>query len=278
MDPRPGLSILTFILMTLPAHAGGIVTLDLRSPVGGNNYRGVGPATVEWTITAHVSAKDNMGLAGISVDFMQDLFNPAAVIIEPAEAVPPEMIGFDRPAGISNPGAGYVGTRVGSYFGAKNLVQIGGAQNTFGGPPEPPVPGIGEDWQVEPNIGQLRAGQVIASGSFAGPSAFGVYTFSIDSPVATTLDYVNEPPKWSPVSTATVEMGDSGGTFGFVLCVAADVDGDFGLTASDIALFVSLLLEWDTADAYQTCAADLDDSGQIDGADIQQFVDAYLAG
>ena len=151
MKPRITISFLAFIMLAVPAFGGGIVTLDLLSPSSGVNYRGGGPTEVEWTITAIVSPGDNMGLALVSVDLVQDLYNPIPVELTPAEAVPPEMLGFDRPAGISNPDNGYIGTQVDLWFGAKDVVQIGGAQNTFGGLPDPPV-GAMPTGQPPPNL------------------------------------------------------------------------------------------------------------------------------
>ena len=72
--------------------------------------------------------------------------------------------------------------------------------------------------------------------------------------------------------------GDSGGTIGFVLCEAADADGSSVLTPADLGAFVDLLLGTVAADPYAMCAVDLNDDDQIDGADVQLFVGAYLAG
>jgi hypothetical protein len=274
------ISALVLVAMAVPALAGGTVTLDLLSPSSGVNYRAGGPSQIDWTITATLSSGDNMGLALISVDLVQDPYNPAPVELMPADAVPLEMVGFDRPAGFSNPGNGYLGTQVDGWFGAVDLVQIGGAQNTFGGLPEPVVAGYGEDFDVDPNIGQSAGGQIIATGSFtlSCPTALGAYSFALQSTAANTLEMVNEAPKWSPVSAATVETCPSGGTLQFVLCLAADADGSGDLAVEDITTFVDLLLGTAAGDAYQLCAVDLDDDGQITGQDIQYFVDAFLAG
>ncbi len=266
------------VTIALPAFADGIVTLDLLSPSAGLNYRGGGPATIEWTIQATVSSGDNMGLALISVDLIQDPANATPVTLMPADAVPPEMVGFDRPAGISNPGTGYVGTQVLGPGGARNVIHIGGGQNTFGSLPQPPVPGFGEDFDVEPNVGQLAEGQIIAAGSFTAPTTKGAYSFSLQSAMANTMDAVNAAPDWSPVSPATVLAGDSGGAIGFVLCEAADADGSSILTPADLGAFVDLLLGTVTANPYAMCAVDLNDDGQINGADIQLVLEAYLAG
>jgi hypothetical protein len=275
MSTRITIGILLLCAATVPAFGGGTVTLDLASPSSGGYYRGDAPAEIQWSITAAVSAGDNMGLACLLVDLVQDAGNPQAAVLTPASGVPSEMVGFDRPAGISNPGNGYVGTQV-VYAGLDAIVQIGGAQNNFGGLPEPAVSGFGEDFLVDANVGQ--SGQLIASGSFVTPQTLGAYTVQLQNPIANTFDMVNEPPKWSPVSSAVVQMGSSGGAVSFVLCVAADADGDQNLTSNDITVFVDLLLGNTAADPYAMCTTDLNDDGQIDGVDIHAFVQAFLAG
>lgn len=277
MRTRISIGILLLCAATAPAFGGGTVTLDLVSPSSGVHYRGDAPAEIQWSITATVSAGDNMGLACLLVDLVQDPGNPQSAVLTPASGVPPEMVGFDRPAGISNPGNGYVGTLV-VYAGRDALVQIGGAQNNFGGLPEPAVSGFGEDFQVDANVGQAAQGQLIASGSFATPSTMGAYTVLLQNPIANTLDTVNEPPKWSPASPAAIQMGGNGGVVSFVLCIAADADGDENLTSNDITVFVDLLLGNIAADPYAMCTTDLNDDGQIDGVDIHAFVQAFLAG
>jgi hypothetical protein len=277
MKRRIAICCLTFCIAAVPAFAGGIVSLDLTSSSAGANYRGPVPADVDWTLSATVSGGDNMGLACFLVDLVQDPANPDPVILTPASTIPPEMTDFDRPNGIANP-AGYAGIQVDVGPGAKNVIQIGGAQNNFGALPNPPVPGLAEDFIVNPHIGQSPGGQVLASGSFSPPAALGVYQFSISPGEANTFDSINEPPKWSSVSAATVQMGDTGGSFSFVLCLASDADGSMDLTLNDITTLVNLLLGSTSADAYATCAVDLNDDGAINGADIPSFVDAFLAG
>ena len=53
---------------------------------------------MEWTITATVSSGDNLGLALIYVDLVQDAGNPETFDLPPAPEVPPLMEGFSRPA------------------------------------------------------------------------------------------------------------------------------------------------------------------------------------
>jgi hypothetical protein len=104
-----------------------------------------------------------------------------------------------------------------------------------------------------------------------------VYTFSIPSAVANTLEAVNPAPQWSPVSPATVVLGNP--SISFTVCRPGDIDGDFTLTVEqDVPLFVNLLLGTGSSDDYAQCAADLNGDGTIDGKDIQPFVDALLPG
>jgi hypothetical protein len=273
MKPQFPICLPVFSAAVSPALADGTVTLDLSSPSDGMAVPG--SHVIEWAITAAVSTGDNMGLALISVDLVQDADNPELFDIPQAVGVPPGMEGFDRPDGISNPGpeeSCYGGTQVG-LDGAKNLAQIGGSQNTFG----TPSGGIGLDVDVDAGVGQGPGGQEIATNSFPAPAIPGVYTFSIPSAVANTLEAVNPAPQWSPVSPATVVLGNP--SISFTVCRPGDIDGDFTLTVEqDVPLFVNLLLGTGSSDDYAQCAADLNGDGTIDGKDIQPFVDALLPG
>ena len=191
---------------------GGTLTLFLTSSVAGQT---VAPGSaVDWTISAQVSATGNSGLALLSTDLVQDAANPGLFDIPAATAIGPLMTAFDRPAGISNPGptgSAFGGTQVGTS-GAKNLVQIGGSQSTFG------MPGVecGLETSVTTGVGQNGA-VLIASGSFAAPQASGNYTFRLENAVATVLDNVSPPtpPAHWPVSAATVNL--NGGSFSFAV-------------------------------------------------------------
>ncbi|MCH8880424.1 MAG: hypothetical protein IID34_11135 [Planctomycetes bacterium] len=115
------------------------------------------------------------------------------------------MAGFNRPAGISNPGpdgygSGYGGTQIG-LFGQKNLHQIGGGQNTFG------VSGgaVGQDIVVEDDIGKGQFAEILASGDFNAPCTPGTYTFSIENGVAYLLDVYDVTDNYWEVKQATVD-------------------------------------------------------------------------
>lgn len=99
-------------------------------------------------------------------------------------------------------GSGYGGTQVGP-FGEQDLLQIGGAQNTFG------VSGgsIGQDIVVETGVGQGAGGEIIATGFFEAPCTPGAYTFSLENGVAYLLDqYFPSPENYWSVNSATVNI------------------------------------------------------------------------
>ncbi|HPD32583.1 MAG TPA: hypothetical protein PLL20_21540, partial [Phycisphaerae bacterium] len=210
------------------------VTLDLTSPNAGQVVEPGG--TVYWTVSATVSQGDNAGLAAISVDLVQDPPSGRLVDMSPATTVGTGMDGFVRPAGISNPetdvpGAGYGGTPV-----ARNLRQIGGAQNTLG---EAGDTGTGEDVIVDPGIGQSGP-QIIAQGSFTIPLVAGTYVFRIENGLANVLDVVSPPPSppaaW-PVSAANVVLNSP--SFSVIVpydLAVPDFDRDGDVDQNDFAL------------------------------------------
>jgi hypothetical protein len=188
-------------------------TFQLSSPQDGAV---VAPGqTVDCRIDVLVSAGDNQGLALASVDLVADPANPQTFALPPA-AVPAGMSAFSRPAGLCNPdptdpwGTGYGGTPVGDAAGDKALLQIGGAQNTFGvaGPCLGPNADVcmGQDVDVETGIGQAPAGVELATVSFSAPAAPGVYTLSLEGAAATVLTALNRPPAASEVSWAKVAV------------------------------------------------------------------------
>lgn len=263
--------VIVVFASTVPAFADGTVTFDLLSSSAGAT---VPPGhVVDWTITATVSTGDNVGLALVSVDLVQDAGNPKLFDIPQAVGVPVGMEGFDRPAGITNPGpegSCNGGTQVGPE-GAKNLLQIGGAQNTFGAPSD----GLGQDVDVEAGIGRVPGGQEVASDSFPAPATPGVYTFWIQPPAANNLEAVYPAPQWSPMSPATTVMDSP--SISFTVCRAGDINGDYVLTLDpDVPLFVDILLGAHPGNDYAQCAADVNGDGSVNGKDTQSFVDAML--
>ena len=263
---EPAMRLRTVILWTLamvtpaaPAFGGGVATLELSSPSSGHL---VAPGQqIEWTITVSLSAGDNLGLALIAVDLVQDPANPELFDLPSAVGLPAGMAGFDLPAGIANRASGggsaYGGTPTGTS-GMQNLRQIGGSQNTLG---VVPLAGIGEDIVVETGVGQ-GGPQVIASGSFAAPVTLGDYTFFLVDPIVNTLvqEMAGPPALWL-VGEATISLG---GAMGFrVTACPADFDGDGQVRVPDL---IFLLGTWGTC--VGDCPADFDGSGDVRVPDL----------
>jgi hypothetical protein len=255
--------------------SSGTVTLDLISPSAGAT---VDPgATVEWSLIATVSQGDNGGLAAIGVDLVQDAANPTPFDIPTATVVGTGMEGFDRPDGIANPGpggSGYLGTPMGTP-GAKDLHQIGGAQNTFGEPGDE----IGTDYTVDPYVGQTGP-QVIAEGSFMVPAATGAYVFRIENVLANVLNSLDPPPTppaYWPVSDAAVAFGSS--SFTIIVCHTPpqDTDGDGDVDLSDYGNFLDCYngpnKPYGPGDGCE--CLDVEKDGDVDLADYGEFLDCY---
>ncbi len=245
------------------------MTLTLSSSKAGQT---VAPGTtIDWTISLTVSTGDNYGLALSACDLVQDPNNPAKFDLPPGSAasIPAAMAGFNRPAGISNPGengapSGYIGVQRGTV-GEKNLKQIGGAQNTFGQAGS----SIGTDPVVDPAIGQSGS-QAILSGSFPAPGTLGSYTFRLQNAIANVLTQVNAPPAFSTVAQASVNLDAASFTFtvGQIIC-RGDCDCDGDIDFDDINPFVAAL-GGATPCSFDNC--DVDGNGQINFDDINPFV------
>lgn len=198
---------------------GGTVSVDLYSMHDGGTY---GPGDpVEWKMRVNVSSGDNLGLALICCDLEQDPSNPVLFDLPRGRAFTIPMRAFDHPDGLTNPGlttakSGYGGTPDGPS-GRQNLIQIGGAQNTFG--MQPPCLGPnqdlcrGLDFDVDTGIGQGVNGQPFASGNFRLPETPGTYTFRVTNVRANTLTQINVPPLASAVDRADIAPGNDTITF-----------------------------------------------------------------
>ncbi len=265
--------------------AGGTVWVNLDSPV---NTATIAPGTVvNWSIKFGVSLDDNRGLSLLVCDLVQDPNNPARFDIPYADpaSIPEIMAGFNRPGGITNVGengaaSGFIGLQRGPV-GQKNLVQIGGAQNTFA------VPGVdsGTDVIVDTGIGQSGL-QTLVSGSFAAPATPGAYHFYLTNAVANVLVLVPDasqgPPTPSAVAIANVELG--GAHLRFTVAPGYPV-GDLNCTGAvgfeDINAFVLALTNAEGyATQYPNCdrmLADCNGDGAVGFEDINAFV-ALLSG
>lgn len=247
------------------------VSLSLTSPQNGQS---VAPgATVNWTIAFTVSAGNNQGLALLSTDLVQDETNPDLFDIPAASGVPAGMTDFSRPAGVSNPGesnptTGYVGVLRGDA-GARNLIQIGGAQNTFG-QARAAGSGMAENANVTAGVGQ--GGSVtLASGSFIAPSVNGSYTLRLENAVANTLVQRNNPPAFSPVTAATVTYAAPSISFsvGGSSC-PEDLDGNNAVDISDLAI---LLSQFGLSGPGHS--ADINHDNNVDISDLAMLLSAF---
>ena len=263
-------AVVSVLALTAAALAQPAVTLTLESPQDGQLVAAGG--TVEWSIVFSVSTGDNEGLALLSVNLEQSPDNPASIDIPPASGVPAEMANFSRPAGISNPGetdptTGYIGVQRGDA-GAMNLIQVGGGQNTFG-EALPPGAGIAENAVVVGGVGQDTL-EVLASGTFQAPAECGTYSFSLAGAVANVLEERHDPPAFSPVIEALVDVTTGAVSFNVALLGDLDFDGDVDL--SDLA---QLLANYNTTSGATYEDGDLDGDGDVDLADLAALLANY---
>lgn len=265
-------------LAAAAAASAATVAVSLESAADGQT---IAPgATVNWTINFSVSTGDNLGLALLSADLVQAAANPDLFDLPVAGGVPAPMVKFARPQGISNPGTGYSGTQVGPA-GARNLVQIGGGQNTFGY-----VLGgsIGTNVNVQSGVGQSGA-VTLASGSFTAPAAAGTYTFSLANVRANTLVQVNPAPAFSVVEEAVVDTTNGSITFDVLAGIVGDSNCDGVVNILDINYFVAaitgeanwLALHGGNPTCDYLIANDIDGNLMVNVLDINPFV-ALLSG
>ncbi len=279
--------------MVALAAAQPTATITLASPQAGQS---VSPgATVQWAISVSLSAGNNAGLALFSADLVQATTNPAFIDLPAAAASSDDgvpMQYFSRPLGISNPGNaapnfGYLGSQrspAGQTY--KNLIQIGGGQNTFGaaGPA-----GIGQYFDVFAGVGQSGA-QTIATGSFAAPATAGTYVLRLENMRVNALIERRPPPQFSPVEEATI-AGTSTTfiSFGVVTGTRGDSNCDGTVNFNDIDYFVAALVgepSWISLYQAQHGGAappcpfsvnDVNEDSQVDFDDIGTFVDCLVA-
>ena len=195
------------------------VRFRLLSPQNGATL--LGGERVLLRIRVGANATDNQGLALALVDLVQDPANPQQVSL-PAGRRDAGMAGFDWPDGYVNPRrsfstSGFGGTPMRNALGGFDLIQMGGAQNTFGqvGPclgPDQDIC-IGQDVVVDPGVGHGPNGQLLGVVRFNAPTTPGTYSFHIENAVANTLIEINRPPAASAVRNAQVQVNASTVTF-----------------------------------------------------------------
>ena len=266
------------------AFAVPTVSLSLSSQL---NEHTVAPGTsVYWTISVSVSPIDNLGLALVCVDLIQDPGDPALFSLPPGSeaSIDATMQHFNRPDGICNPpeggaATGYIGVQRGNP-GAENLVQIGGALNTFGaavgelGTSTTVVSGVGQGGPLHP--------QIVLSGSFTAPATLGTYQIQLANGLATVLSGIGAPPAFSPVIAATVTLAQPTLTFTVAESRKGDMNCDGFVNNGDIDAFIlALTNSVQYAAEYPSCDitnADINGDGFANNGDIDAFIALITGG
>jgi hypothetical protein len=169
--------------------------------------------------------------------------------------------------------------------GHKNLIQIGGGQNTFGAA-LPSGTGIGESATVLAGVGQGAQPQIVLSGSFAAPTTAGTYTLHLENGLANVLNNITPPPvppQYWTVTAATVNTVAA--SFSFTIgssYTRGDVNCDGAVNSFDIDPFVIALTNPSGyAAQYPTCnilSADANCDGAVNSFDIDPFVRCLTGG
>lgn len=281
MLPRridPAFAIVLAFLSTAAASRAPAATASWRlsSPQDG---RRIAPgATVSWSIAVSVSPGENSGLALAVVDLVQARANPARFDLDPALEVPPGLEGFASPSGISNPGddgrSGYLGLQRGAE-GGRDLVQIGGAQNTFGQPGR----SQGLSVVVTTGIGQ-GAPIILARGRFEAPAVEGTYTLSLANALANTLiDLLPGDAGWRIASARTELVQPSFsftvGEVASVEFVRGDANTDGSVDISDAIYLLRHLFHGTPVTLNCPASADTDHNARLDLTDAVALV-TYL--
>lgn len=198
---------------------------------------------IDWQILCELDGADSLGLTAFVGSLIADGSNPGQILLSPATATPSEMIGFDRPLGITNPPpGGYSGTPV-----SGNLLEIGGSQNTFG---VPLATGLGEDTVVDEGVATSPGGQTIAEGVFSAPTVDGSYLLRLDRVFVNALS--NNAGFDSYVQSAEVMFVQSE--------IAFEVEG--GCNAADVAVPFGVL-NFDDTLAFLTAFGAMDPSADL---------------
>lgn len=257
-------------------RANGFVTIRLESSQA--NATVAPGSVVDWRIEVEVSEGDNAGLALILADLVQAETNPQSFDIEPADNVPAAMQKFSAPDGFANPVGGYTGTSDGNP-GARNLRQIGGAQNGFG----QAGASMGQSVDVDAGVGQPGP-IIVAQGSFTAPGTSGLYSVSMENVVVNTFDAIHSAPAASPVSPAAALPVDSilFFTVDGSIQLRGDLNCDGVVDGRDVAPFSLALVDAASyPGAYPFCQlsqADVNNDASIDTNDISDFVACLLTG
>ena len=155
--------------------APGVFAGDLNVSVesGGSNSISVSPGTtVNYQVVGELTDLLNEGLAGVVFDLSFD----GGALGQADAPTGGNMLHFDDPMGLSNP-AGFGGTVV-----SGDLVQVGGAQNTFNNAFTPELSGA-----VMTGVAWLGSPEVLVTGSLKAPLVPGTYTLSLTNLLANEI-------------------------------------------------------------------------------------------
>ena len=123
--------------------------------------------------------------------------------------------------------------------------------------------------QVIGGVGQGTP-QLLASGSFAAPTACGAYAFELADAVANVLLERNDPPDFSPVIQPAIDTTSASISFTITLSGDVDLDGDV-----DLADLAQLLGHYGETSGMTYEDGDLDGDGDVDLSDLAELLGHY---
>ncbi|MEM7309068.1 MAG: hypothetical protein AAF682_20460 [Planctomycetota bacterium] len=174
------------LVFTAPVLAAGDLNVSVES--GGSNSISVNPgATVNYQVVGELTDLLNEGLGAVLFDLSFD----GGPLTQADAPIAGNMLHFTDPMGLSNP-AGFGGTVVGG-----NLIQVGGAQNTFNNGFTAELSGA-----VAPGVAWLGSPEVLATGSFKAPLVPGTYTLSLTNLLANQIRQGEPSPSFWAVDEA----------------------------------------------------------------------------
>lgn len=236
-------ALLLGLACDITARGGGRAVVYFAAPQPAQVVEVGTPMT--WAIAVAQLDQGLLGLAGVSVDLQQYPLNPP--YWPPLDLTTgvhgPGLENFDRPQGMANPAPGQMATSASAFGGTPldvyldgyyGLVQVGGAQNTFG------MPGtsyMASSQNVVAGVGLQPAGQVIASGSFFAPTVPGDYVLYIENANVNYLTTVGGPGVPSDVAAATVFIGDP--VFFTVILCYLDYNQDGVVNGDDLGDYIT---------------------------------------
>jgi hypothetical protein len=149
--------------------------------------------------------------------------------------------------------------------GVKNLIQLGGMQNSFGAPGTL----MGNDLVVEAGIAHTP--MVAIRGAFPVPPVAVTYVIRLQGARATVFDQIQAPPAASAVSWSTTSVPTPG--ISFVSCIG-DIDRDGDVDLVDLAELLGAYGRCDGDPQYDP-EVDLYSSGCVDLADLAELLKYY---